>query len=222
MIKTPFKTTASFAIALAICTTQDLRAAVIIDGDFESPIVPGTPGSRILYPTGGTFGGGWRVDSAVVGVALKSDGDPDFLPTPDGNQFVYLGQNISVSTLAQDISGSLFSGTTYTVSFLQSGFASLQFPGRVRLQITPTSGGGAIYDNTFILPIQSPWVAQAAVFPVATTGNYTVKFTSFNSAGGIIDRVAIVPEPTATLLLTLATVYLGMRRTARHRCNEEV
>ena len=157
MIRTPFKTTTLFAIALAVCSTQDLRAAVIIDGDFESPIVPGSPGSRILYPTGGTFGGAWRIDSAVVGVALKSDGDPDFLPTPDGNQFVYLGQNISVSTLAQDISGSLFSGTTYTVSFLQSGFASLQFPGRVRLQVTPTAGGAAIYDNTFTLPIQSPW-----------------------------------------------------------------
>ena len=217
MIKTPFKTTASFAIALAICTTQDLRAAVIIDGDFESPIVPGTPGSRILYPTGGTFGGGWRVDSAVVGVALKSDGDPDFLPTPDGNQFVYLGQNISVSTLAQDISGSLFSGTIYTVSFLQSGFASLQFPGRVRLQVTPTSGGATIYDNTFVLPIQSPWVTQAAVFPVTTTGSYTVKFTSFNSAGGIIDRVAIVPEPTAFLLTGVGAVFIGLQRKSRNK-----
>ena len=110
MIKTSFKTTALFATALALFSTQDTRAAVIIDGDFETPIVPGAPGSRIQYPTGGTFGGGWRVESAVVGVSLKSDGEAEFFPTPDGNQFVYLGQNISVSTLAQDISGSLFSG----------------------------------------------------------------------------------------------------------------
>ena len=83
--------------------------------------------------------------------------------------------------------------------------------------VTPTSGGAAIYDNTFILPIQSPWVTQAAVFPVTTTGNYTAKFTSFNSAAGIIDQVAIVPEPGACLLTSVGAVLVGLRRKSRNK-----
>ena len=46
------------------------------------------------------------------------------------------------------------------------------------------------------------------------------QITSFNSAGGIIDKVAIVPEPGACLLTGIGAVFVGLRRKARNNGNQ--
>jgi len=203
---------ASLAIAFALGSASNAFSTPILNGNFEDPVVPGGPGALLTFSAGETFGGVWRVESATLNLALIRGPRLQFFTSPDANQFAYLGNNGSATTLAQDLSSPLTAGTTYELQFLQAGFSSINFAARVRVQLAPTGGGLAIYDNDFILPAFTPWTQQRATIPVTTSGSYTIKFSSFTGSAAIIDRVAVVPEAGTTLLAAVGMSALMIRR----------
>jgi hypothetical protein len=198
------------AFVTAACSVQ---AATIIDGDFESPVVPGGPGATMELQAGSMFGNAWTVDTAQVSLVLIKNGHSSFYATPDGGQFAYLGNSSSASTLSQDITQPLIGGTSYTLEFLQSGLTS-PIAGRVNVQIAPTGGGAPIFDSDFLVPSQSDWVQRSATIPVVDSASYTLKFSSFSGSVGVIDRVAMAPEPTTALFLCVGIALLVTRRNA--------
>ena len=207
------KTTLLIALAVLSITTTQIQAATIIDGNFESPALPSN--STQAFTTGQTFGGVWRVDAAVTSVVLVNGTGGLFPATPDANQFIYLGSSLSPATLAQDISGSLSAGEVFTIQFLQSTTTPPSVPGRVNLQVVPTAGGAAIYNNDFLLPSLADWNQRSATVSVPTAGNYTMRFSSFSGTAGAIDRVAIVvPEPTTICFLLIGATLLSTRKRA--------
>jgi N-acetylneuraminic acid mutarotase len=170
---------------------------VIQNPGFESPPVPGGAGSFATYNAGITFGGVWRVDAAAQSVVVVANDRYPFHHTNDGDQFVYLGNVWSVSTLAQDITTTLQKDQYYELSFQQSAFVNAfldaSYSGKVNVRLRPTAGGGPVFNQDFFVPAFSPWVGQTAVLSVPATGSYTLELRSFDNRPGIIDNVRLVP-----------------------------
>jgi hypothetical protein len=150
---------------------------------------------------------GLTTNSPCCVTFLKNDGvpqtplqiQPQFWNTPDTNQFVILtwsDANFVVTTLSQNIATRLQAGKTYHLSFLQSAYNTLsdysyKNPGKVLVELLPSSGGPDVYNKTFCVPPFSNWVTNTASINIHASGLYTIKFSNID------DHVDVSAEPVA-------------------------
>lgn len=195
------------AVALTALAVGHIGASaqnLILNGSFEEPNV----GAYAIYTTGQTFGGVWQVEYAdgymdIIG-SWGTQPPSVFYPTPAGDQFCYLADNVRYSVLRQDIATPLTAGLTYELSFLQSTFymnyGYLYLDGRVTVELAP-AGGAPELTRVFNLSDHSDWTERSLLFTPAVSGPYTLRFSSTPGVPGNIDDVrlveAAVPEPAA-------------------------
>src|ERR1017187_7831847 len=97
---------------------------LIKDGDFESPLVADPINLYTYLQTGDTFGGVWvtEITAVVYGNHYSVFSQFPYHPTPAGHQFLVVGVN------REDLADSLFAGTNYNLSFIQSGWVDVYYP----------------------------------------------------------------------------------------------
>ena len=200
------------AFAFLAVAISSIQAATILDGNFENPALPSN--SSQGYTNSQTIGGAWLVLASVGSGVSLVNGSAGLPATPDGNQFLFFSDGIRQTSLVQNISGSLSGGEVFFIQFLQTTFLNSTVFGRVNLQVSPTAGGAAIYNNDFYVLGVTSWIEQTATISVPTTGSYTMSFTSFPGTVGAIDRVAIVPEPSTICFLLIGVTLLSTRKMA--------
>jgi len=125
-------------ITMLACAGSAQAASIIINGSFETPVVPAA--SRTLFSTGSSFTG-WSVIGATgdVGVFSGTYSSPNF-PAEDGLQWLDLTGSTRTATGVQQVvsttSGALYDlsfwvgnntllGSTSTVNFLLNGVQTL-------------------------------------------------------------------------------------------------
>ncbi len=194
---------------LASASGQNL----ISDGDFETPVLP--PNSFQFYFATSTLGP-WTVSSGIADHSTNGYGGFN-QDTPDGDQFLFMGDSGPVCTIFQDISTGLGIGNTYSLSFLQ---APLDIRTTSMLvELFPTGGGANVYSQTFTTlgttqAAPLGYQVQSDTFTVPTSGNYTLRFTTPNNTPAYIDAIALVPEPGSAFLVCVGFGMLGLRRRA--------
>jgi hypothetical protein len=205
--------------AVLVCVfsaaVAEAQQNVVADGDFETPVL--TDGSFQFFFAPTTLGP-WNVTAGIAD--LITDGyaanaaHPGYL-TPDGNQWVLMGDSGPVCTLTQDLSTQLLAGTNYFLSFLQTPLFADARTSTMKFELIPTGGGAAVYSHDFVVPPGgNAFAQQSDNLTVPSTGFYTLTITTPGNTPGQIDAVSLVPEPASTLLL-LAAPLLASRRRSR-------
>lgn len=184
------------AAVVGICQPTTTAQNLIQNGSFEDPAVTGFGGQYDLYTTGQNIGGAWLVEHADTYTDILRGLVYTPSPTPAGDQYCYLADNVTYAVLRQDLVTPLQAGVTYELSLLQASFTTRG--GKVTAELSPT-GDSTELMYTFSLP-QAPtdWTEQSLVFTPAQTGPYTLRLSSTSSYDATFDdvRLVAVPEPT--------------------------
>ncbi len=206
------------AIALLAACHSASAANLVQNGSFEDPVVTGFGGQYDLYTTGQSIGGAWLVEHADTYTDILRGLVYALSPTPAGDQYCYLADNVSYAVLRQDLAAPLQGGVTYELSFLQSG--TLGFSGgKVTVELSPT-GGSAELTHTFSLPqFPTDWTQQSLLFTPAQTGPYTLRLSSTQSYDASLDdvRLVAVPEPAEFGLVAALGLTAAAYWQRRHR-----
>lgn len=203
----------SLALVLILGAAAAARAnPIVLDGGFETPVVGA--GQAVGFHTGETFGA-WYVDSAVYDASVidKDYNHPSALwpVPPEGRQYLYLGDSLSVSRISQQVS--LVAGHNYTFSFWLADLTSHNGLGGGMVQVDIDDGsasllGGPVVASTGIV---TGFYQYSYDFTALATQAYSLSFTSFDGHAANLDDVRItertssVPESTPTAMLLLAT-----------------
>ncbi len=228
------RTLAAIAFAAAAGVGGTARANLIVDGGFETPVVPNA--SYTVFPSGGSFGG-WTVDcpncSSPGNVAVVStnfaQGGFDFV-SHSGSQWLDLtGTANQMSRIYQSFATT--NGATYSLSFWignvvdQSGVfgvsstvgVSESVPLSIPLIHTYTNANGA--------GAQQQWTQVTTTFK-ALADSTTIFFYNFDSStdnSNGLDDVDVefvggstsVPEPAPLALLGAGLVAVVASRRSR-------
>jgi hypothetical protein len=219
----PIRSKFSAIAVVMMAFLHDADAALIVNGDFESP------GSlNVITVTSSAQLPGWTV-SGVVGTGghyanvpfLNSVG---YVTTGISENYVELvSANPSIMTLAQTVSG-LVSGAQYQLTFgygnpfISSSGSATPFDFQVTATID-TSVPTVFSD--FATTAIGVWRTANIPF-TATSTSQTLQFTTsvnYNTLGIALDNVAInpVPEPCSALLILLGTSVFCVSRRSRGR-----
>jgi hypothetical protein len=178
-----------------LLTVNPVSGNLIINGSFESPIVP--TAFYTNFPSGSTAIAGWTVvgvDSAVVDRNFQNGGIT--FQSQDGNQWLDLAgitSNSMSSGVTQTIATTV--DQNYEVSFYVGSATngSIYFPATVRLSI---SGGAPVsYFNPSMPTTLLDWRRFAVSFTATAT---TTMLTFFNGSASNnylsgLDNVSVVP-----------------------------
>jgi hypothetical protein len=202
-----------------------LQAASIIDGSFESPLVPAGGGTS--FGNGSTLIPGWTVLGNQV--TLLSTSFTQFgvsFPAQDGNQWLDL-TGVS-SNLNEGVEQTVATnpGTQYTLSFW---VGNINNPGGIfgttsTVNVRLGGPGGTLlgaFTNSLSTPVNTQTWQQFTTTFIAPGSSTTLDFlngdsTADNSNG--LDNVELtesatsVPEPSTLSLLALGTISLGVLR----------
>ena len=211
-----FKLVLLAATAASVVSGTSASAAILVNGDFESP--GGDPVRDTLtthYLTGWTYTAGPSLD------IYESD-DQDGLLAADGTHYVSFGHNgSSGGSISQDFA--TVAGRTYTLRYSvaeQQGVDASQV-----LRATVTSGAQVLSRDA---NPTSSWVQQSLSF-VASDSTATVTFLDATPPGGgassnlTLDAVSVTaagaaPEPSSWAMMLLGVGGLGgMMRNRRRR-----
>ncbi|QDV88345.1 hypothetical protein [Planctomycetes bacterium TBK1r] len=199
-----------------IMASSAAHAAVITNGSFESPDIPGGSFFASFNP-GEPIGSGWVVDAASASAILVLPEAAGVHPTVlDGDQYAVIGLAPDFATIRQDVAldaasyrlsfqlaaGETVSDAALTVDILQSGSSVLGGP------------------TGFNVPTGSGFTEQSLDFTASTADSYRLVVTATGGATAIdAFQITAIPEPgTAVLLSLFAVPILLRRRRCRSRC----
>lgn len=209
-------------VFMTVLAAIPASANLIINGSFESPIVPS--GSFTNYSGGSTAINGWKVvgaDSAIVNTTFTQSGIT--FQAQDGNQWIDLAgvsSNSQTSGVTQDVHTVI--GMAYELSFYLGSATDNHFffPTTVDLSIdgsarvsynNPATPNDMLYWKLFTVPFTAQDSVTTITFFNGGTSN------NFNSA---LDNVSLtevtspspVPEPSTMLLLSAGIAGLAAAR----------
>ena len=166
---------AMVCVAMLLASADSTRADIIVNGSFETPIVP--VGSFTDFVAGSTDITGWTVvgvDAAVVNESFTQSGIT--FQAQDGNQWLDLAgvtSNSMLSGVSQDVTTEI--GRAYILSFYVGSATDnvFFFPSTVDLSI---NGGARVsYTNPAAPTDRLDWKLFTAKF-TATTANTNITF----------------------------------------------
>lgn len=204
----------AFVIAvIALLTTGAAHANLVVNGGFESPLVPA--GSQYLLDATPT---GW---SGTGDMVLQSYGAVN---SGEGNQWFDLNPNVNAGTGISQLIG-LTLGESYSLSFVYNGGGGgsttrIDFSIGTDLVDAVSTANLNVYGAS-----PTPWKVYSAVF-TATAASETLQFTPNGSwSGGFIDNVQVteftdgnnrVPDAAGTaallVLSMVGTLGVGFRK----------
>lgn len=196
------------------------QAAIVVDGNFDSPAASGT---FQTFNAGSTFGAGgaWLVTSGSVSVSNGSvDEIGNYWPTTPGHSnSVDLNGN-SPGGISQQVS---LAAGSYVLQYYLAGNPDGGLPVKLLdVSVAGTTGSASYETNA---PAFGPWVLQTLNFNVANADVYTLAFQSADLSGAygpVIGEVSIaaVPEPSTWAMVILG--FAGVGFVAYRRRNQLV
>jgi hypothetical protein len=209
-------------ICLAAVATTPAVANLIVNGSFETPVVPA--GSTLNFPGGSTGITGWTmvgVDSDLISTSFTQSGVT--FNAQDGQQWIDLAGHTSNSqTSGATQSITTVAGGLYAVSFYvgsaDDNVNNFFFPSTIDLSI---NGGPRVHFTNPIAPSNHLDWAQFVVPFVATGSSTNLTFYNGGASNNFLsalDNVVVdaVPEPSSVVLIGLGVVgFLGRRRIRR-------
>ena len=210
------------ALVLSLAATASATAQLIINGSFETPLVP--PGSYTNYGAGSTAITGWTVvgvDSSVISGTFMQSGIT--FQAQSGNQWLDIAgvtSNSNASGVTQNIAtvvGQAYDLTFYVGSATGGGFF---FPATVDLAI---DGGARM---SYFNPTGPSDMLDWKLFTVPFTAtNATTNLTFFNGSAANnfispldnVSLVPVVPEPSTAVFGVIGIFVVALRRTRNGR-----
>ena len=196
-------------IALGIFFSTSAHAQILLNGGFESPIIP----------SGTQVSGGGSVWTFTGGAFVNSNNFDNLGNTPYGNQYLELEPGASVSqTIAGFKNDSYFLGLDFAdLNGVLSPSLTLLFNGNpVNTYFGAAQGGSP---NPGLINFQSAVLS----FGYAPGGTLTITIANTGSSEIAIDNIGLydtsstVPEPSAWLLMFSGLSFLAVWRWKR-RC----
>ena len=218
----------------AVGLTSGANANLLVNGGFETPVVPGTGTAAVTSYAIGQNISGWQVvgtsgvTSQVVSVLnsqyAENSGALHFT-SQEGNQHADLtgpfnqGRNGVQQTVAT------VTGATYTLSFWVGNQTNsvLAYANASSVEFDVNGANQGIFTNNNSLTSDVSWLNVTQTFvatgPTTTLAFFNVTPTSDNFAGldnvDLTGAVAAIPEPVSASLLGLGMIALGALRRRR-------
>ena len=205
----------SLAVLATLLSRNVVRANVLLNGSFESPVV--TPGTFLDFSAGGEPAGfNWKVATGTIDLA----GPNAFIlfPPYDGIQAVDLNGN-NRGSVYQDfptVQGQQYSLTfAYADNPVEGGISSAD------VKVTDLVSSGTLlatsvsHSTSTNSPLNGDWIPFSGAFTATGTSTrllFTSTSASDSPSGGIIlDNVSVqVPEPSAFVLGGLGLLGMGI------------
>lgn len=191
----------SLAMVAALAASGS-ASAMIINGGFEDPDIPG--GSFGLFPSIT----GWSASTGVIEIQDNVAGSPF-----EGDQFLEL-DSTSPSMVFQDVAG-LTAGNSYALSFAFSARPNTSVP---LDNVLSVKWDGVEIFNDQAMTINPVWTVYS-IMVTASAATNRLEFADVSpqqliSFGVYVDDVRLVaaPEPGALALLGLGLAGLGLAR----------
>lgn len=192
-----------FAV-LSLMSSTAFAANVVVNGGFESPVVP-VAGTYLLNATPDAWTGTGDLVSQGYAGAVNSG---------DGNQWLDLNPGTGAGTgMTQNVA--LTGGVQYAFSFIYNGGGGGSTT-QIDFSIASASQtflSGAVQTGAMNVYGGTPWATYTGSFTPGADTVATLKFLPNGTwSGGFIDAVSIapaVPEPQSAALALLGLTLLG-------------
>ncbi len=199
----------AYASLIALIMASSAHAAVITNGSFESPDIPGGSSFAFFNP-GETIGSGWVVDAASPSAILVLREAAGVHPTVlDGDQYAVIGLAPDFATIRQDVA---LDAASYRLSFQ---LAAGETVSDAALTVDILQSGSSVIGGPtgFNVPTGSGFTGQSLDFTASTADSYRLVVTATGGATAIdAFQITAIPEPGTAVLLSLFAVPILLRR----------
>nr|WP_143548336.1 hypothetical protein [Rhodopirellula sp. SM50] len=196
-------------VLAATLAAVSVNAAVVTNGSFETPDIPGGS-SAVFFVPGETMGAGWVVDpasgSAVLILRETLGVHPAVL---DGDQYAVIGVAPDFATIRQDVA---LDAASYRLSFQLAAAETISDAG---ISVDILRGGTSVVGGPagFSVPTGSGFMDQSLDFTTSTADNYRIVLTATAGATAIdAFQITAIPEPSSVAVLAAISLPLVIRR----------
>lgn len=186
------------ALFVGLTLAQAAAANLVVNGDFETPAVPTSPG-YVCFSN--SIDSGWT-SAGTHGSCYIAQNTGPFGPAYEGSQYMYVNDYaIAGTVLSQSLS--LVGGTTYRLTFAQGG-----------APVTDPSAGLAVQFGSASLaidPRDASWKVFSLTYTPSLSGTELLSFSSTTAGAVTLDAVSVVavPEPASVAMLLMGLLGVG-------------